>query len=286
VGALILPSGGSGSSGVADSFSSVVPDYGTNPTASGSSPLAAGSSDLSSIITGSSASDALDFTKPDVDIDDHFFGGFYGSGIVGSTATFHAQGVGAGATYQNGAAASTAANPGILELVTGTDTGGVAWVDNQASGVKPIYIGGGKTLIRFILRPSAVSDGTNAFGLLFGVFEDTVTSTTSANGIYGSYSHGLNSGNLVCNHSKGGSHSTITSSVAVNAAGFLDFRAIHTPGVGTTFYSGSTSLGSLDTTNVPLSTTALRIFAVITKTAGTTSRSLYIDRIRVAMKLS
>jgi hypothetical protein len=209
-----------------------------------------------------------------------FVGGFYGSGICGTTWQLHYQGTGTGATQGANTTQSTAANPGVIELGTGTTTTGVSWIDDFAtpSAGKNVYLGGGYTVFEVILKLSALSDATDTFSVSAGI-QVGASAATSSDGIYFGYSHGTNSGNWVAYTSKSSANTLINSSVAASASAFQRLTwVLNSAGTSVEFFINGTSIGTT-ITNIPLSTTALRHFVAISKSAGTTSRSLYIDAI-------
>lgn len=212
---------------------------------------------------------------------DDFVGGFYGSGIVGSTSTLFAQQAAGGSAtgYRDGGAASTAANPGVLELFTAADASDIAFMCNGTGGLQPLKIGAGAVFFETIMRASAnLSAAGENYGICAGLGDAAATYKTMTNGIYISYNHAVNSGNWTGNSSKAGVHSTVDLGTAASVATYhrLGFM-VNSAFTSIQFYVNGVAAGSPITTNILLSSATVRLLWFVQKAAGSAARSCFID---------
>lgn len=206
---------------------------------------------------------------------EEFTHGFASSNLICSMI-YGNSGAGANATLAN--SISSAANIGILDLETGTTTTGYSWINDQPTGLKCIYVGGGSHYYETLVKLSSLSDGTDTFFVQLGICIGSNTINTS-DGVYFGYTHSLSSGNWRCYTSKASTDTVTDSGVAASAAAFqrLGFL-INAAASSVTFYINGAVVAT-HATNIPLSTTAMRRWAIINKSAGTTTRHLYTDYI-------
>lgn len=208
-----------------------------------------------------------------------FTGGFYGSGLCGTSWSLIYGTSGTGAAVQNNIAVASPANPGVMELTTGTTTTGLSWVNDLAAGVRTQYLGGGVTAFEIILKPSALSDATETYFINAGI-EAGSNTTLGTDGVLFRYTHGLNSGRWTAYCVKSSVSTALDTGVAVSTSAFHKLRfVVNAAASSVEFFVNGSSVGTIST-NIPLTTTALRHFAIIAKSAGTTSRSLYIDAMK------
>lgn len=199
---------------------------------------------------------------------------FVGSNILGTMVYGNNGAAGAQVTLAN--TVSSATNLGVVDIETGTTTTGYAWVNDQLSGAKCVYIGGGSHYFETLVKLSALSDGTDTFICQIGICVGSTTINTT-DGVYFGYTHSLSAGNWRCYTSKASTDTITDSGVAASTASFqrLGFL-INAAATSVTFYING-SVVATHSTNIPLSSTALRRWSIIAKSAGTTTRHLYHD---------
>jgi hypothetical protein len=177
----------------------------------------------------------------------------------------------------------------VVEIFTGTSATNLAWLNNGASGMKPVYLRGGKTLFETTMKLQTLSDGTQTYGTMCGIVDGVTgtNGTVAANGIYFTYTNGENGGNLYAHCSAASSHTHLDLGVAPSTATYVRVGWVaNAAWTSIQWYVNRVAVGSPMTTNIVAAATALRFMWAIQKSAGTTSRSLLIDRYRFAVKLS
>lgn len=206
-----------------------------------------------------------------------FLNGLSSSNILSSMVYGTNGGAGANASFAN--TVSSATNIGVADIETGTTTTGYAWINDQVLGAKGLYIGGGSHFYETVVKLSNLSDGTETFICQLGICTGSTTINT-VDGVYFGYSHSLSGGNWRCYTSRSSTDTVTDSGVAASATSFQRLGFVINAALSSvTFYINGT-LVATHATNIPLSTTAMRRWAIIAKSAGTTTRHLYTDYIQ------
>lgn len=177
--------------------------------------------------------------------------------------------------------ASVAGHPGIVSLGTGTSTTGYS-VCYATAGLR-LVPGGGETRLRYCLRIPTLSDGTNTFAVVLGLRE--VISGTSNNLVDASYTHGTNSGNWqLRTRTTAGGVTTVNGSAGpvANTWTVLEI-VINAAATSAELFADGVSMGS---TSLTIPTVPLGLAALITKSAGSTARTMEVDLMQVKQTLT
>lgn len=185
-------------------------------------------------------------------------------------------GVGGTATLSSVGQDSTEKAIGVLELPTGTSTGGGSALVNTTYR-HPLGCGATHTLI-YRAAISALSDGTNTYTARLGFMNSHTTTASITYGAYFRYTHGTNAGKWEAVCVSGVSETAQDTGVSPSAASFSAFKiVVNDDATSVAFYIDGTLTNTI-TTNIPTATgTTNGQAATIEKTAGSTSRSLYVD---------
>lgn len=209
---------------------------------------------------------------------EEFDRGFTGGSSIFGSMIYGVSGTGANVTFSTSQSSST--NIGIADLETGTTTAGYAFINNHLGGAKTIYLGGGIHIFEAVVKLSALSDATDTYAVSIGL-EAGTNAINSTDGVYFGYTHSLSSGQWRAYSSKSSSDTVTASGVAASTSAFQRLTIIASADLSQALYYVDGSLvATHDGTNIPLSTTALRHFGIIVKSAGTTTRHLYVDYIK------
>lgn len=182
---------------------------------------------------------------------------------------------GSGTLAVNSASSLSNRRPGQIICGTGTTTSGLASISLYSGGVGNLVGVGVTSVIMNILTDSALSDGTNTYTIFAGL-GNTTDGTTFTNGIFVSYTHGVNSGKWLGTCRASSTSSTLDLGTAVATDTWYTLRMdINAAASSVTFYVNGSSIGSINT-NIPSSASGAPIFG-IKKSAGTTDRFAYID---------
>ena len=165
---------------------------------------------------------------------------------------------------------------GVAELPTSTSTAGGAAFSNTVYR-HPLGFGAIHTL-SYRAAISALSDGTNTYHVRMGYVNAFALAASVTNGAYFRYTHGTNSGKWQAVTINAGTETAQDTGVAAVASVFSIFKVVvNDDATQVDFYIDGVLTNSI-TTNIPTSTgLTVGQSAVIEKTAGSTSRSLYID---------
>jgi hypothetical protein len=176
----------------------------------------------------------------------------------------------------------TAANPGIWKILTGTTTGGWAYLSANNSSSN-LFLGGGLTTFEVIEKLSALSDGTDTYLVTLGLINTQIS--TPVNGVYFTYSHGTNSGNWTFNCTKASSTTSVDTGVAASASAYQRLTwVMNSAGTSVQAYVNGVAAGAAITTNIPIA--ALQPCFQIVKSAGTTSRTIFLDAYALQIHLA
>lgn len=192
-----------------------------------------------------------------------------------------------GTGSSTGVTNSIATNPGLVLCATGTTTTGSAGITNCNNFSNMILLGGGPSEFRFRYQIPVLSNGTDTFTVYAGLSEAGGAFATypGNNALWFVYNSAV-SGNWSAQTIGSGSSTTASggSSVAVGT-GFTNFRiSVNAAASSVSFFVGNTLIGT-STTTIPTSQSLGWSFQII-KSAGTTSRTLVLDRISLFNQLT
>lgn len=159
-------------------------------------------------------------------------------------------------------------HPGMMSHSTGTDTTG------YATSYAGRHFLGGALYYETSIKLSALSDGTDTYALTVG-FSDGVAGINPQNGFYFYYASGT-SANWLMSASNGGTRTQTASSTAVTTNWTRLALEVNSARDTATFYVNGTSIGTV-TTNFPGTSTLMYPVVSILKSAGTNSRTCYLD---------
>lgn len=160
---------------------------------------------------------------------------------------------------------------GVHGLDAGTTTTGRAGFN---LGNVDFFCGIGKIDFYFKVKFAILADGTESYQCHWGM-GDVVAAGDQLDGVYFQYDN--TSGFLVIKSANNGTRTTTTTSFTMDTSWHIYRIASNAAGTSVDFYVDGTNYGTI-TTNLP--TTAVRgsgPLAKIEKTAGTTSRIMYLD---------
>jgi hypothetical protein len=167
---------------------------------------------------------------------------------------------------------------GMVQFGTGTTTTGFCYGHFGNSGViMDINL---NTSYRYNfgtkIRLEDLSDGTETYHLMQGFSDANNNDASTVDGVWFSYTHSASSGAFVCNTRSNSVSSTTASGVTVAAD--TDYELEISVFGGSAYFYINKALVATIATNVPSGTTrATSIATAIRKSAGTTSRNMYIE---------
>lgn len=190
-----------------------------------------------------------------------------------SSGIFLAAVSGTGATVANFAAPNGSNQMGVVDLQTGTTNTGIA---RLTSGSATMIFGNGSFTQEWVVHIPTASDGTDTYAIQWGCFDTNTLSPTNAAGLV--YSTAT-SANFLTQTSDNTTRTTTTSSTAVPIASWFRITMIaNAAGTSISWYLNDVLIGS-NTTNIPTASgrTTKVAQCMILKSAGTNSRSVYVD---------
>lgn len=182
---------------------------------------------------------------------------------------------GAGASVtMHGGAPIDARHPGVAALTTGTDSNGRAG-SNRSNNTGYLF-GAGVAVFTGIVYLSALSDGTDTYAARIG-FGNTLTAD-NVDGVYFEYDS-TTSPNWIMKAANNSVRTATVSSTPVVAGAWLNLTiVINATASAAEFFVNGTSIGTIIGTNIPkLPPRISAPSASIIKSAGNTSRTLYVD---------
>lgn len=208
--------------------------------------------------------------------------GLYYDESVGATTGADWGTIGLGlAGGANGTDVATATLPGAWETGTSSSATGVATLYYTKTVTNPFFYTSSALVANAWIYTPTLSDGTQTYTFQFG-FVPTPTSTTLAvnNSIAIRYSHSINSGKFEgFTRNNSGTESTVDLGVTVAVdTKYLLTICYDKSGTEARFYVNGVYGGRI-TTNLP-NAVATGVRAAIVKTAGTTSRTADVARLR------
>lgn len=173
---------------------------------------------------------------------------------------------------------------GSYEAGTGTTSSGYSVINYGRSGnLEPVVIDSAIRLnVGFKIRLEDLSDGTETFNIVSGMGDISTTESTIVDGVWFYYTNADSSGQWVCKTRSNSSTSAVASGVTVAADTDYVLETTVYNGVAQFYIStgltGARTLVGTISSNVPNG--AARHTAITTriiKSAGTTSRVMYVD---------
>lgn len=180
---------------------------------------------------------------------------------------------GTGAAVASFAPTAGSSQFGVADLQTGTTTTGIARI---VSGSSTLLFGTGSFIQEWVTHVPVASDGTDTYSIQWGCFDtNTITPTNAAGLLYST----ATSPNFITQTSDNSTRTTTTSSTAVPIATWFRLTMIaNAAGTSISWYLNDVLIGT-NTTNIPTASGRSTKVAQcqILKSAGTTSRSVYVD---------
>lgn len=195
----------------------------------------------------------------------------------GSLFPFTSSVSGTGATASNWVPNAVSNRIGIASIDTGTTTGGYAYVYGMNVAVVP---GTGILRFRADLNIPTASDGTDTFTVRSGFCDGLNSGVNGQDGAFFRYTHSVNGGRWECVNRANSVENAVDSGVsAIAGAGVYQTLEIQINASATSaLYYINGSLVATNSTNVPSGVGRdVGLGTGITKSAGTTNRSIYLD---------
>lgn len=198
-----------------------------------------------------------------------------------------ASGSGAGILYSNSDIDS--GHPGVWKMRTGTTASGTSTVGmTPYSNQGNLIFGGGEISLTWVMKLSAISDGTDTYTARIGF--GSAQNADHAGGAYFEYTHSVNSGDWTMKTASNSTRTTANSSDTADANWHSYTVICNAGGSSVAFYiDGSECANSPITTNIPTTNDNNNRFtfsAMITKSAGTNERFMYLDAMQFYQSLT
>lgn len=253
---------------IADSFLNKTDDLIDDDTMATASPTKVSSSESTKAYVDSIASQSSEvFNLSFCDFEcsgeiKHITSSFNDGGGIGGTASFSPFG-----------ADGTENAYGVLETNTASSTAGGANIRRGAL----ITFGFGYALtLEFRAAFSALSDGTNTFKIIFG-YSDTQTDD-AVDGAYFRYTHSVNGGRWQAVTRSNSTETAEDTGVTAVAGTFTVFKiVVNSTATQVDFYIDGVLTNDITTNIINSSARMTDVCYIIKKTAGSTSRSIYMD---------
>lgn len=208
------------------------------------------------------------------EISANLYGGFnYTAAGTGSSATFGASPTGSKNWI------------GTMAFATGTtNSGSGTWIMSNGGANSTTFLDGTK---RFNygtkIRLPNLSDGTDTYLFWCGLGNNFPFSSSTAS-IYFRYTHADSSGQFIIGANSGGSRTEWASGVTVAVNTDYELEWTLNPSDGNVYYYINDVFVGTVTSNIPTTSTSLFPIGQIVKSAGTTSRTLYVDWVGVGIR--
>jgi hypothetical protein len=185
-------------------------------------------------------------------------------------------GAGSQATPSNFGVNATENAIGVVDVETGTTTTGRTSIHKGLAAGVTFGIGN-EMKLRMRIALQALSDGTETYTAYFG-FGHTITSGDMSVGLYFRYTHSVNSGKIEAVIADASSRTSADTGITPVAGVYniFDIR-INAAGTSATFYIDAVLVATLTGANLPDAGDTTGMIMKIEKSAGTTSRSIYMD---------
>jgi hypothetical protein len=211
-----------------------------------------------------------------------FMGGSNASGITSTIYTFTASG--GGFSYNSVGKFSGVTGIGIV--TTGAGTTGYGTLN---SGTSAIDIGEGEVDYNLRVNVPVASDGTDTFTVRIGL-SDSTNGSDPTDGAFFRYTHSVNGGRWECATRSNGVETATDAGVStgIGSTTFVKLRVLTDPSVPNVKFYVNGSLVQTHTTNIPSGAARATglVPASILKSAGTTSRAMYVDYAEFKMTLT
>lgn len=185
------------------------------------------------------------------------------------------------ATNNNGSITQVAGEqsaPGVVQCSTSSSAAGAPYLWKTFNSHK---FGGGKLIYRTRIKLSNLSDGAETYTIKVGFLNNH---PTPSSGIWFEYSHGSNSGNWMGKASNASSVTTVNGSTAADTNWTILEMVVAADGASVEFFVNGSSIGTASS-NIPTSN-ASGLVSTIIKSAGTSARTMQIDYVLAAQKLT
>lgn len=167
-------------------------------------------------------------------------------------------------------------HPGVLDLSTGTTTTGRSGLLGTSNAVQ---LGALETVYQGMAYLPILSTAGETYTVRFGLGDSVAAESVDFIGFR--YTHGTNSGRWQGVTRSNSTESTVDTGVAAVAATWVKFGLrVNMAGTSVQFYVDDVATGAAITTNIPTGASRLLTYlpGFIIKSAGTTARSLLVDR--------
>lgn len=196
--------------------------------------------------------------------------GTVAAGVLGWTTANN--GTGSAATIVSNGVDTTTKAIGVVQLATGTNAAGRVSLSQATNAFKIDAFK--NTSMEWRVNVPALSTAAQEFGFMCG-FGTSTTTLAQTTGVYFLYNRAVYGDVWVMVTANGGTTTATATATAVSTTNFQKLRIDTVGGASATFYIDGTLVGTL-TTNLPTSTQVGLVTGVY-KSAGTTSRNVWID---------
>lgn len=269
------PSGGGGSVAT-DTIWDAAGDLAVGDGSNSAARLASG--DYGGVLTSAGASTALYYATPNnsFTVFEHFLSHLASTTIF--SEVFSGVSSTAGTSHDKD-------HPGVYSLSTGSSASSTGYLRvGNSNGM--IMVGGGVLVWEQSIKIPTLSDGTQTFSAHFGFSEAGYVANTSGNH-HIKFIHDNTSGNWIISTKKNGTMGNTTTGTAVST-GWQKIRiVVNAAATSVSFFVNGTEVsGSPVTSNIPDNTDSMTFGWGITKSAGTTARTIDTDYVYLNQKLT
>ncbi|OGL27907.1 hypothetical protein A3C39_03835 [Candidatus Saccharibacteria bacterium RIFCSPHIGHO2_02_FULL_46_12] len=225
-----------------------------------------------------------DFVQP-INMVSSFFAG--ASQVLNSSLTVYGSIEGSAISQ-----ASEANRPGILAVATGGQTNGSAFISSNlvSSTLSTMYMfGSGPITYSVGVKIADLSQSGNEYGTIFGLSSNASAPAGTPTGCYFRYSNSVNSGKWTGACASAGAETTCDLGVTVDSDKWYNLQmAVNSAGTAATFVASddtNTYTCPAPITSNITTTVGQSILSGIRKTTGMTSRTIYVDYLRLQYEL-
>lgn len=176
-------------------------------------------------------------------------------------------------------------HPGVRRIGTGVNiVGSAALFLNNATA--PFYFGAGIFIWEAVAQVQNLSDATDTYTIIMGPYlAGGASETDSTDGAYFRYTHGTNSGKWEFKMANNSTVTTVDTGSTVDTAYHRFTIIVNANATSAQAYIDGVAAGTAITTNIPTTRKSSAGFC-ITKSAGTTTRELWIDAWSIFMNFT
>jgi hypothetical protein len=158
-----------------------------------------------------------------------------------------------GSNIAYNAADQTTTNQGVLRNSSFT-TGMGLFANLPSLSEGGIVLGGGILSLNWVIKTAILSNSTNTYTSYIGLVNSSGSNSVPTDGIYFTYSNGLNSGNWVGNCTSASSTTSANSAIAAQTSTFVNLGIIVNAAANTVaFYINGTQIANSPiTSNIPI----------------------------------